>query len=135
MVKVQKSGWQGLELQQCNYHELDRQLKEQFVHGLNDKEMLGKIIKELTTIRGNDTITSESILSRAKRVGVQRTQVALMNKIMESKEFDKIMISKSACRVSPRRSSQSGTPSKQMCRYCGSIHPPRQCLAYGKICA
>ena len=26
-----------------NYQELDRQLKEQFIHGINDKDMLGEI--------------------------------------------------------------------------------------------
>ena len=25
---------------ECNYQEVDRQLKEQFIHGLNDKYML-----------------------------------------------------------------------------------------------
>ena len=29
---------------ECNYQELNRQLKEQFIHGLNDMEMLGEII-------------------------------------------------------------------------------------------
>ena len=29
----------------CNYQEVDRQLKEQFIHGLNDKYMLEEIIK------------------------------------------------------------------------------------------
>ena len=33
---------------ECNYKELDRQLKEQFTYGLNVTEMLGKIMKELT---------------------------------------------------------------------------------------
>ena len=33
---------------ECNYQEVDRQLKEQFIHGLNDKCMLEVIIKELT---------------------------------------------------------------------------------------
>ena len=32
---------------QCNYQQVDRQLKEQFIHGLNDKYMLEEIIKEL----------------------------------------------------------------------------------------
>ena len=27
----------------CNYKEIDRQLKEQFIHGLNDEEMLVEI--------------------------------------------------------------------------------------------
>ena len=33
---------------ECGYKEIDRQLTEQFIHSLNDKGMLGKIIKELT---------------------------------------------------------------------------------------
>ena len=66
--------------------------------------MLGEIIKELTTIKGHDTITSEIIQSCTKRVEAQRAQVAVMNTIMESKEFDKIRISKSPSKVSPGRS-------------------------------
>ena len=31
----------------CNYKELNRQLKEQFIHGLNDTDMLGEIIRKL----------------------------------------------------------------------------------------
>ena len=38
---------------ECNYRELHRQLKEQFIHGLTDKCMLDKIIKELTTTNGD----------------------------------------------------------------------------------
>ena len=29
---------------ECKYKEVDRQLKEQFIHGLNDDEMLVEII-------------------------------------------------------------------------------------------
>ena len=42
--------WMGrlhVALAECNYRELDRQLKEQFMHGLNDKLMLDEIIREL----------------------------------------------------------------------------------------
>ena len=46
---------------ECNYQELDRQLKEQFIHGLNDKDMLGEIMKELTASRNNDHITSGNV--------------------------------------------------------------------------
>ena len=37
----------------CNYKELDRQLKEQFIHGLNDSDMLAEIIRELTKTNEN----------------------------------------------------------------------------------
>ena len=33
---------------ECSYREVDQQLKEQFIHGLNDKTMLDKVIRELT---------------------------------------------------------------------------------------
>ena len=40
----------------CSYKEIDRQLKEQFIHGLNDEEMLVEIIRELTKCEENITI-------------------------------------------------------------------------------
>ena len=57
---------------ECNYKEIDHQLKEQFIHGLNDKTMLGKVIRELTTKNINQHMTSEDVLIWAKRVEVQR---------------------------------------------------------------
>ena len=42
----------------CNYKERDRQLKEQFIHDLNDEEMLAEIIRELTKCDENTTIHS-----------------------------------------------------------------------------
>ena len=33
---------------ECSYREIDNQLKEQFIHGLNDKVMLDEVIRELT---------------------------------------------------------------------------------------
>ena len=46
--------WMGilwLSAIECNYKELNRQLKEQFIHGLNDTDDLGEIIRELTKIQ------------------------------------------------------------------------------------
>ena len=34
---------------ECNYKEHDRQLKEQFINDINDREITKEIIKELTT--------------------------------------------------------------------------------------
>ena len=75
---------------ECYYKELDRQLKQQFIHGLNDTDMLREIIQELTKIQENTEITSESVLSLAKGVAAQRTQSAIMNSLTEMKEFDKL---------------------------------------------
>ena len=79
---------------ECNYQEEDRHLKEQFIHGLNDKYMLKEIIKELTTAKDDDHITSGGMLAWAKRVEVQRVQAAVLNTITESRQFDKIKITK-----------------------------------------
>ena len=43
--------WMGrlwIAVVECNYKEVDRQLKEQFIHGLNDRIMLDEIVRELT---------------------------------------------------------------------------------------
>ena len=78
----------------CNYQEVNRQLKKQFIHGLNDKCMLEEIIKELTTTKDDDWITSKGVLAWAKRVEVQRAQAAVLNTIMESRQFDKVRVMK-----------------------------------------
>ena len=56
---------------ECNYQEVDRQLKEQFIHSLNNKYMLKEIIKELITAKDDDHITSRGVLAWAKRVETQ----------------------------------------------------------------
>ena len=43
---------------ECNYHEVDRQLKEQLIHVLYNKNMLEEIIKELMTVKSDEQITS-----------------------------------------------------------------------------
>ena len=69
---------------ECNYQEVDRQLKEQFIHGLNDKCMLEEIIKELTATKW------------ANRVEAQRAQAVVLNTLVESREFNKIKLSNRA---------------------------------------
>ena len=43
---------------ECNYRELDRQLKEQFIHGLNSRCMLDEIMRELTAKNNDEQVTS-----------------------------------------------------------------------------
>ena len=80
---------------ECDY-QVDTQLKEQFIDGLNDKYMLEEIIKELTATKNDDHITSGCVLAWAKRVEAHRAQAAVLNTLIESKQFDKIKISKKA---------------------------------------
>ena len=74
----------------CNYRELDSQLVEQFIHGLNDKVMLDEIIRELTAITNDKHVTSEGVLAWAKRTEAQRVQATILNDITDSCQFDKI---------------------------------------------
>ena len=46
IMKMRKSRWADLAAIECDYKEIDRQLKEQYIHGLNDKDMTVEIIKE-----------------------------------------------------------------------------------------
>ena len=52
----------------------------------------------------------------------------------ETKEFDKIPVARHTGKDNPRGPTQPSMPLRQTCRYCGSTHPPRQCLAHGKTC-
>ena len=118
---------------ECNYREVDRQLKEQFIHGLNDRCMLEEIIKELTAANEDEQITSEGMLPWAKRVEAQRAQAAVLSTITEFRQFNKVKIIKKA-KEDNTRCPPGPTAQQCPCRYCGGLHAPRQCLAYDKIC-
>ena len=75
---------------ECNYKEIDRQLKEQFIHGLNGSDMSIKLIRELTKIEDNENITSEQVLVWAKRVEVQKAESAILENLQETKDFERI---------------------------------------------
>ena len=47
---------------ECNYKEIDRQLKEDaFMHKLNDNNMLVEITRELTKNRGGSDVRTEQV--------------------------------------------------------------------------
>ena len=74
----------------CSYREDDWQLKEQFIHGLNDQTMLDEIIRELTAKNNNEQTTCKDVLVWAKRIEVQRAQAAKLSYITESQKFNKV---------------------------------------------
>ena len=69
---------------ECNYREGDRQLKEQFIHWLNNNAMLTEIIRELTKAEESVARKSEQVLGWAKRVEAQRAQFALMDSLTKT---------------------------------------------------
>ena len=66
--------WMGslwVAVTECNYREVDRQLKEQFIHGLNDKSLLDEVIRELMAKNKKEQTTSEDVLVWARRIKAQ----------------------------------------------------------------
>ena len=108
----------------CNYREIDRQLKEHFIHGLNGKVMLDEVIRELTTKSNDQQMTSEGILAWAKRVEVQWLQAAILNEITELCQFNKIKMAQKS-KDSQMRQTTSMTGQTCPCRYCSRIHVPQ----------
>ena len=80
---------------ECSYREVDHQLKEQFIHGLNDKVMLDKVIRELTAKNSSEQTTSEDVLSLARRIEAQRAQVAILSDITKAQNLTRFKWSKS----------------------------------------
>ena len=76
-------------------------------------------------------ITNKQLSAWTKGIEVQRAQAAEIKKLSEVKDFDEI---------NARKHKQNGmklhacvnVPTGEKCKYCGSSHAPRQCLAYGK---
>ena len=89
---------------ECWYKEIDRQLKEQFIHGLNDKVILDKIIRELKSKTSSQKMTSKDVLAWAKIVKAQRAKASILNDITEIKTFDKVKRNQS--RKIPREKKQ-----------------------------
>ena len=118
---------------ECNCREVDRQLKEQFIHGLNDRCMLGEIIKELTAANDGEQITSEGMLAWVKGVEAQGTQATVLSTITELRQFNNVKSVKKA-KEDNTRCPPGPTAQQCPCRYCGRLHESRQCPAYGKTC-
>ena len=75
---------------ECNYREVVRQLKEQFIHGLNDKSMLDEVIRELMAKNNREQTMSKDVSGWARRIKAQWAQETLLSHITESQKFDKV---------------------------------------------
>ena len=60
-------------------------MKEQFIHGLSDNDMLREIMRELTKARQSADILCEQVLGWEKRVAAQRPQPSIMDSLTETK--------------------------------------------------
>ena len=78
-------------------------------------------------------MTSEGILTWAKRVEVQQAQAAIVSDITESQKFNKLKLAQKPKTKWDMKTTHP-TYHKWPCRYCGGNHVPRKCLACGKMC-
>ena len=77
-------------LAECNYKEIDRKLKEQFIHGLNNKAMLDEVVRELMAKNSSEHTNSEDVLLWARRIKAQRAQAAILSNITEATSLTKL---------------------------------------------
>ena len=78
-------GWLCIRAAEWNYKEHDRWVKEQIINDINDKEIMQRIIKELTTQRN-----SEHVLMWEQRVQAQRVQKKVLDEIKNGRVFNYI---------------------------------------------
>ena len=107
---------------ECNYKEVDRQLKEQFIHWLNDSEMLTEIIREPNKNDESTMIPSECVLTWAKRVEAQRAQEAVINGLHEVKNFDMIQQKDEGKQRQTKLATPVKQPIRRICKYCSQVH-------------
>ena len=129
--------WMGrprTEAVECNFGEVDRQLKEQFIHGVNDSDKPTETIRGPTKSNENMMIPSEHVLVWVKRIKAQGPQAAVISSLHEVKNFVAIL-QKDDCK---QRGTKPGTPVKMPARrrynYGSQVCKPRYYLVYGKKC-
>ena len=72
-----------------DYNEYDSRLNDQFIYGLDDKDMMCEILKRSISARRyiNDA-TSEWVLLWAQRVQAKGAQKETLDNIKQAKDFD-----------------------------------------------
>ena len=56
---------------------------KQFIHGLNDNNILVEIICKLTAIKDTSAVTSEKVLAWARHVEAQSTQTVVLDSLRD----------------------------------------------------
>ena len=77
---------------ECNYKEVDRQLKEQFIHGLNDRAMLDEVVRDLMAKNSSKQKNKEDVLLWAWQIEAQRAQAAILSDINKAQNFYKVKV-------------------------------------------
>ena len=103
----------------------DRQLKEQFLYGLNNSWMLAEIIREITKSDENVMIPEEGVLVWANRIEDQTAQVAIINSCREVKNLDIIQQKVKGKEIETKLPTLVKTPMRRRYKCCHMRHKPR----------
>ena len=68
--------------------EIDRQSKEECIHGLNESCMLIEIMHKLIVIKDTSELTSKQVLAWARYDEAKRTQTTILDSLSETKDFN-----------------------------------------------
>ena len=91
METVEK--WMGrfIKLAECKHIKNDKRLKEQFINSTNDNNKPSEMIKELTSVKTNNTeVTSKQVLMWPKNVEAQVSQAVIVESLKENTDFDAV---------------------------------------------
>lgn len=108
-----------LKAQTCNFGELrDSMVRDQIVCGIVDKKLRARLLQE-------KDLTLESAVEICKAAELAATQNRALESEAKVQRVEKIANAAGQSRT-------SGQPRR--CGYCGKIHGPRRCPAFGKTC-
>ena len=82
--------WMGrlhIKAMDCKYREYDRRLKEQFVNGLDNENIIAEILKELRGLERYPWGEQWTNIDVGKRVEAQRVQKELLDNFRDTKKF------------------------------------------------
>ena len=116
---------------QIGVHKNDRILKEQFVNGINDDDMMTDIIREWTAIKKTNEVTSEQVLAWTRRMEAQRTQKTLIEATKENKDFN-AMKEKEQKNNALDKTNVDRREMGIKYKYCESTLEPKRFPAYGR---
>lgn len=116
----------------CNFGQLqDSMIRDQTVFGINDKKVRERLLRE-TELTLNDAVrvyhASEIALQHAKTF-YETAKTRGIDSSAESAVTEKMQ----RCGMSKMK--QQKKKEVFNCKRCGRRHPPKQCPAYGKVCA
>ena len=122
-------GHLSIKINDCNYQEDERKLKEQPIKGINSKVMTSEMIKELTSIRNSSEVTNVQLLAWVKIVWAQELHKAMLATIQENNEFDMMQCTtNNNCEQGVRLYKQKNHEDYEI-----MSQKPRQCPAYSNV--